>query len=113
MELLIWPIEIQEADAASSRLSSIEHRGFSVSVAYLGVHTLHGRGTENGHNALKEFPTKPRPETETEDTTKIRAFMNTTKARSGMASTSRVRRRPVKGDVTGKDHFVAARLDDQ
>jgi hypothetical protein len=31
----------------------------------------------------------------------------------GMASTSRTRRRPVKGDVTGKDYFAAARLDDQ
>ncbi|KAJ7858177.1 hypothetical protein B0H13DRAFT_2672610 [Mycena leptocephala] len=30
-----------------------------------------------------------------------------------MASTSRARRRPVKGDVTGKDYFAAARLDDQ
>ncbi|KAJ7878280.1 hypothetical protein B0H13DRAFT_2346644 [Mycena leptocephala] len=30
-----------------------------------------------------------------------------------MASTSRARRRPAKGDVTGKDYFAAARLDDQ
>ncbi|KAJ7882165.1 hypothetical protein B0H13DRAFT_2539841 [Mycena leptocephala] len=30
-----------------------------------------------------------------------------------MASTSRARRRRVKGDVTGKGHFAAARLDDQ
>ncbi|KAJ7878269.1 hypothetical protein B0H13DRAFT_2668162 [Mycena leptocephala] len=40
--------------------------------------------------------------------------MNTTKARNGMASTSRARKRPVRGDVqTGKDHFAAVRLDDQ
>jgi hypothetical protein len=31
----------------------------------------------------------------------------------GMASTSRARRRPVKSDVTEKNHFAAARLDDQ
>ncbi|KAJ7813316.1 hypothetical protein B0H13DRAFT_1925570 [Mycena leptocephala] len=75
----------------------------------IGGNTLHDRGTENGHNALDQFPTKPRQE----DTTKIRAFMNTTKARGSIASTSRAQRRPVKGDVTGKDHFSAARLDER
>jgi hypothetical protein len=30
-----------------------------------------------------------------------------------MASTSRARRRPAKGDVTGKDNLAVARLDDQ